>query len=128
MREAALPIQPFLILLRAKDSKEDVIEGLGKGANDFLSKPFHEGELRARLAVGQWVIELQTTLADRVKALEEAASHIKTLQGILPICMYCHKIRDDQETWTRLEEYITEHTDVSLSHGLCPECRPRFLK
>jgi len=64
VREAGLAIQPYLILLTAKDSKEDIIVGLGNGANDFLSKPFHEGELRARLAVGAWVIQLQTRLQE----------------------------------------------------------------
>jgi hypothetical protein len=49
-------------------------------------------------------------------------AHVKLLQGILPICMHCHQIRDDKEVWKRLDEYIAEHTDVMLSHGLCPEC------
>ena len=58
----------------------------------------------------------------RVKELEEAMAHIKTLQGLIPICMYCHKIRNDQESWQRIEDYLSQNTDIQLSHSLCPDC------
>ena len=58
-----------------------------------------------------------------LKKLEEALIHVKTLQGVIPICMHCHKIRDDRNAWEKLEKYISKHTDAQLSHGLCPECR-----
>lgn len=128
VRRAKLDFQPYLVLLTSKDTKEDLVEGLSMGANDYIGKPFHTGELQARLRVGERQVELETALAERMKALEEASAHIRTLQGMLPICMYCHKIRDDQETWQRLEAYITEHTDASLSHGICPDCRDKFLE
>jgi len=53
---------------------------------------------------------------------------IKTLKGVIPICCYCHKIRDDQEIWQRLETYITEHSQALLSHGICPECYEKLMK
>jgi hypothetical protein len=68
------------------------------------------------------VVELQNALAERIQSLEQAMAHIKTLQGIIPLCMYCHKIRNDQESWERIESYLTEHTDAKFSHGICPEC------
>jgi len=109
-----------------KDRKEDIVSGLDAGANDYVIKPFEQEELRARLRVGERVVELQSALNDRVKELQKALSHIKTLQGILPICMHCHKIRDDQDVWQRLEKYIAEHSGVQFSHGLCPECRKKY--
>lgn len=112
----------YVILLTVKTDKEDVVEGLEAGANDYVTKPCHPGELLARLRVGERVLELQTSLADRIEELQAALSHIKTLQGILPICMYCHKIRNDQEAWGRIEDYIEAHSDVRFSHGLCPDC------
>ena len=127
VRQSRLIVQPHILLLTTKNSKEDVIHGLGMGANDFISKPFHEGELLARLKVGERVIQLEMALTERVHALEEAMAHVKTLQGLLPICMYCHKIRDDQDSWQRLEQYLTEHLDAKLTHGLCPDCRDRFF-
>ncbi|MCX7770324.1 MAG: PAS domain S-box protein [Proteobacteria bacterium] len=67
-------------------------------------------------------------LLDKNKKLEEAQSEIKTLKGIIPICMYCKKIRDDAGYWNQLEKYITEHTDALFSHALCPDCADKFLK
>lgn len=76
------------------------------------------------LATGIWkwipgIIELENM---RKKALDEASDHIKTLTGLLPICMDCKKIRDDAGYWNQLEQYLSEHSDVQLSHGLCDDC------
>lgn len=113
---------PYLILLTAREEKKGVITGLDAGANDYVRKPFDAEELRARVNVGSRVVELQTHLTHRVRQLEEAAAHIHQLQGILPICMYCKKIRDDQESWQRLEKYIEDHSGAEFSHGICPDC------
>ena len=68
---------------------------------------------------------LQTTLAEReqlVSVLQEALNHVKTLQGLLPICAFCHKIRNSDGKWERLESYITSHSEADFTHGFCPEC------
>ncbi len=123
-RIRALPTTtpPYLILLTAKSSNEDIVAGLEAGANDYLTKPFNRAELRARLQVATHVLELQRNLAERVSELETALSQVKQLQGLLPICSYCKKIRDEKNYWQRVECYLTEHTDVLFSHGICPEC------
>ena len=54
--------------------------------------------------------------------LEKALNEIKTLRGILPICMHCKKIRSDTGYWQQVEQYVTENTDAQFSHGLCPDC------
>jgi hypothetical protein len=56
------------------------------------------------------------------KYLEDSLAKVRLLEGIIPICMYCKKIRDDQESWKRVEEYIGEHSEAKFSHGVCPEC------
>ena len=61
-------------------------------------------------------------LQNRIRESEEAKAHVAKLQGILPICMHCHKIKNDEESWERLESYIQNRADVKLSHGLCAEC------
>jgi phosphoserine phosphatase RsbU/P len=119
---------PYLILLTAKSSKEDVVIGLDAGANDYLTKPFNRAELRARVQVGVHVLELQENLAGRVRELEAAISQIKQLQGLLPICSYCKKIRDEQNYWQRVDSYLTEHTDVMFSHGVCPDCYQQVVQ
>jgi DNA-binding response OmpR family regulator len=127
VRTLSQPIPPHLIMLTSQDDKKSVVEGLQAGANDYLGKPFDKEELRARLAVGQRVIELQQALATRIEELQNSLAHIKTLQGILPICMHCHKIRNDQQSWERIEAYISNHTEARFSHGICAECvRKRY--
>ena len=128
IRDLELPVPPYLLLLTMKDTKEDLIEGLSKGANDFVNKPFHEGELNARIQVAERTMALQRALASRIQELEDAQVHIKTLQGILPICSYCHKIRSEEHLWKRLEIYFSDHMDLMFSHGVCPECLERELK
>ncbi|MFA4829464.1 MAG: transporter substrate-binding domain-containing protein [Thermodesulfovibrionales bacterium] len=56
------------------------------------------------------------------KELQEAIAKVKTLSGMLPICSYCKKIRDDKGYWKQVEVYISEHTDTMFSHGMCPDC------
>ena len=128
LRESGIRQTRYLILLTMRDRKEDIVAGLEAGANDYICKPFNREELRARVGVGQRVVELQNTLAERVKELEEAMVHVKTLQGLLPICSMCHRIRDDDEVWQNLERYIERHSDARLSHGYCPECLEKELE
>ena len=58
-----------------------------------------------------------------VNALQQALAQIKVLSGLLPICSYCKKIRDDKGYWNQLESYISSHSDALFSHSICPECR-----
>ena len=122
LRETQPLTSTYIILLTSKGEKEDVVEGLEAGANDYIRKPFDRPELRARVRVGERVLELEAALDERIRALQDTLAHVKTLQGLLPICMHCHRIRNDQQTWERLEKYISEHTEAEFTHGLCPEC------
>jgi len=125
VRELSVAIPPYLILLTAMTAKEDVVRGIKSGANDYLTKPFHREELKVRVEVGIQMLELQRVLADRVKELEEALSQVKQLQGLLPICSYCKKVRDDQNYWQKVDTYLSDRIDVQFSHGICPECLNR---
>jgi sigma-B regulation protein RsbU (phosphoserine phosphatase) len=116
----------YIILLTSRAAVEDVVQGLEAGANDYITKPFDAAELRARMQVGVRVVNLQTTLAERVREVEDALSRVKQLQGLLPICSYCKKIRDDKNYWHQVESYVGRHTDARFSHGICPECTVKF--
>ena len=118
----------YLILLSARREQEDKIEGLNSGADDYITKPFNREELRARVQGGIRVLELQQALAQRVRELEAALSSVKTLQGLLPICSYCKKIRNDRNYWQQVEGYICEHSAAQFSHGICPECYHQFVQ
>jgi hypothetical protein len=58
--------------------------------------------------------------------LHQAQAQIKTLKGIIPICMHCKEIRNDAGYWVQLEKYITEHSDAQLSHGICEKCMEKY--
>lgn len=58
--------------------------------------------------------------------LKKSLAQIKTLSGLVPICSYCKKIRDDKGYWSLLESYIEKHSEVSFSHGMCPECSEKL--
>src|SRR5207302_10492071 len=98
---------PYIILLTALKGKDHFLQAMSAGADDFISKPFDPDELRAKLHVAERIVSLQ----DRVK----------TLEGILPTCMYCKRIREQDQTWVSIEQYVTERSNAEFSHGVCPE-------
>ncbi|RMH08385.1 MAG: DNA-binding response regulator [Nitrospirae bacterium] len=122
IKQSPLGHSTYLILVTAKSSRHDVVSGLEAGADDYIVKPFDADELRARVHVGLRILELQEGLAQRVCELEAACQQIKRLQGLLPICCYCKKIRDDKNYWRQVEDYLSEHAEVQFSHGVCPQC------
>jgi len=61
-----------------------------------------------------------------IEKLQKAADEIKSLQGIIPICMLCKQIRDDKGFWNKVEHYIEQHTGAQISHGICPDCYPKY--
>jgi len=127
-RRTPAPTPPYIILLTAKGGKEDIVAGIEAGANDYVTKPFNRDELRVRVDVGVRMVELQRSLAERVRELEAALAQVKQLQGIIPICSYCKKIRDDQNYWQRVESYISQHSEARFSHGICPDCYERVAQ
>lgn len=112
----------YIILLTGRDSKSDIVTGLDAGADDYITKPFDNNELRARINVAVRLLETQQSLKIKVSELKSALDHVKTLQGILPICMHCHSIRRDKAAWQRLEAYLEEHSHAQFSHSICPSC------
>ena len=96
------------------------IEALRAGADDFLIKPYDADELILRM--------------DRILEKQEAVKKNRIYEKIIPICMYCKKIRDDTGTqhgagiWLQLEEYLRRKSRADLSHGCCPECYERWYR
>ena len=115
----------YVLLLTGKGGTENIVLGLRAGANDYLTKPFDLDELSARLNVGRRVVELQQSLAERVAELERTLAQVKRLEGMIPICAWCKKVRNDRNYWQQVDEYLGEYGDVRFSHGICPECFAR---
>jgi sigma-B regulation protein RsbU (phosphoserine phosphatase) len=121
--------QPIhLILLTARDSKSDVVQGLRTGANDYIVKPFNRTELLARVSIGAQMVGLQRSLTRHIAELESALKRVKQLGGLLPICSYCKKIRDDSNYWQQVESYVMHHSDAQFSHSICPSCYESIVK
>jgi sigma-B regulation protein RsbU (phosphoserine phosphatase) len=116
----------YVILLTAKSHKADLVVAMEAGADDFVAKPFDAAELRTRVLAGERIIGLKTELEDKIRELEHALAHVKQLQGLIPICMHCKKIRTDPSNWQSIETYIEEHTDASFSHGICSQCMAKY--
>ena len=119
--------RPYLIFLTAKGRIEDVVTGLEAGADDYMIKPFEREELRARIHAGLRVVELERRLADRVVELEEALHRVKLLQGLIPICAWCKKVRDDRNYWQQVEQYVSDHSEARFTHSICPDCRAKYV-
>lgn len=118
----------YVILLTSRTDKEDVAYGLAAGANDYIAKPFDPSELEARVRVGERMVKLQRSLAARVAELEVALAHVQRLQGLLPICSYCKKVRNEADYWEQVDSYLTSHSDVRITHGICPQCLETMMK
>ncbi len=118
----------YIIILTSLSELENIVSGLDAGADDYMTKPFNLKELRARINVGLRVINLEANLNHHVRKLQEALNKVEILQGLLPICCYCKKVRDDKNYWQQVETYISNHSELQFSHGVCPECFEKYLK
>ena len=76
----------------------------------------------AKALLGKGIADAETLLSKATMTAEALLARVKRLEGLIPICSYCHKIRVDQSSWQQLEQYLTEHSDASFSHGICPQC------
>jgi adenylate cyclase len=107
---------PVLVVTAQPDHK---LRALKAGAKDFVSKPFDLAEVLARV---RNMLEVRLLVA----GLKQALDNVKQLSGLLPICMWCKKIRDDEGYWNAIEHYIGEHSQAEFAHAICPDCKLKY--
>lgn len=98
----------FILLSVKEDNKENKMQAMEAGVDDFISKPIDRDQLWMCLHVAQRILRY--------------TKQITQLEQLLPICMYCHKIRDDKNYWEKVETYIHQKLGTDFSHSICPEC------
>ena len=98
----------FILLTAINTGRDNLRQAMNAGIDDFLTKPLDREAILMRLRVAERILEFTT--------------QIRLLKELIPICMYCKRIRDDTNYWDQVEHYIHEHTGSNFSHGICPEC------
>lgn len=102
----------YVILLTAlQTGRDNLRKAMEAGVDDFLSKPLDREVISMRLRVAERILEY--------------TRQIRLLKDLLPICMYCKRIRDDSDYWQQVENYLHTHTGSNFSHGVCPDCYQR---
>jgi CheY-like chemotaxis protein len=123
---------PPTIMVTGTGNERIAVEALKAGASDYLVKDVDGGYLELLPTVIDKVLQ-QHRLSEEKKRIEaererliielqESLAHIKTLNGLLPICASCKKIRDDRGYWEAVEVYISDHSEAEFTHGICPDC------
>ncbi len=105
-------------LIRTKD-------GATRWLGDHSFPWLEQGEPVGSVGILTDITERKRAEAERealITRLEQALAQVTTLQGLLPICSHCKKIRDDDGYWQEVEQYISQHSSADFSHGVCPDC------
>lgn len=114
VRAESRPEYTYIILQTSKSGKENYLTAMRAGIDDFVTKPVDPDELQARLGAAERILRLRRELTQ--------------LEGLLPICSYCKRIRDAGNTWQSVERYVGERSGAEFSHGICPECYRKHIE
>lgn len=109
-----------VIYLTAYADEETLSRAKTTGAFGYILKPFEEREIRSAIEIALYKHKMDLEL-------KAARREIRVLNGLLPICASCKKIRDDKGYWNQLEVYIKDHSSAEFTHGYCPECAEDLL-
>jgi sigma-B regulation protein RsbU (phosphoserine phosphatase) len=105
---AQTPYTYFILLTANHTSAHNYELASVAGVDDFLTKPLDREAIRMRLGVAERILKY--------------TAEIRRLKEMIPICVYCRKVRDEDDYWERVETYIQKETGSRFSHGACPEC------
>ncbi len=104
----------FILLTAINTGRDNLRQAMDAGIDDFLVKPLDREAIIMRLRVAERILEF--------------TRQIRQLNELLPICMYCKRIRDDKDYWQQVEAYLHTHTGSNFSHGICPDCFAKEMR
>ena len=118
----------FIVLTSGmKTSSFEQADGLDFGADGYIARPVSNKEFKARVRAMIRILEAERDRDRLIVELKEALSKVKQLNGLLPFCSYCKKIRDDKGYWSQIEEYIQAYSDAQLGDSICPDCAKTYF-
>jgi PleD family two-component response regulator len=114
-----------VIFISALDELNEKVKAFSLGGVDYITKPFQGKEVLARIKKHLITHRLQQHLEEKNDTLQKNLNEIKMLQGTIPICAWCKKIRDDEGFWEQAEDYFMERSVALFRHGICPDCKEK---
>jgi two-component system, response regulator PdtaR len=115
-----------IIIITAHESPDTLINAGAAGVSAFLTKPPQQDDIERAMVIAMARHADLMEVRRLNKELEQALEEVKRLQGILPICANCKKIRDDRGYWQQIEAYISDHSDAEFSHSMCADCAKKL--
>ncbi len=106
-----------VIFISALTETEDKVKAFALGGVDYVTKPFQFEEINSRVETHLRLRRQQLELEEEHRRLQQALDEVRTLRGIVHICAYCNKIRDDAGDWSQVEKYVSDHTEQSSATG-----------
>lgn len=126
VKEADTVTPPYILLLTSRDSKNDIVKGFDAGADDYMTKPFNDNELRARVRVAERLVRTQSSLAESVAELKEALNQVEMLENSIEICSTCQKIFSPYDgEWHGFSDVLENGADPRFMVKACPGCEKK---
>lgn len=123
VKEMEVENPPYIILLTGRDSQTDIVRGFDAGADDYMTKPFNDNELRARVRVAERLVRTQSSLSESVSELRAALNQLELLESGVDICGQCRKIFSSYDgQWHSFDEVMKNGADPRFIINSCPEC------
>jgi len=118
----------YIILLTARSLTNDISVGFENGADDNITKPFTPLELMSKLYIGEKVVGLQSNLAKKIREYGSSAEKDSDRRPLVTVCSYCRRIRNEEESWQKLETDVSSLLEERVTHSICPECYEKTLR